>query len=235
MTSGFPTCQWEVKTTDPLWVYCGQTNPISHCGAGMVFAVNPPATGNTFAAFQSNAEAQDGPGASATASNPYGGAPGSTPTDAPAVASTITAVIDGPASTWTTTYVSVPGSPDATPNAVPSVWTVVVGGDGQLAFNPPRVGAAIGDIVSFQFHSKNHTATQSSFNSPCTELAAPLAGNTAVFDSGLYVFHFSPMSLFFQIFILFTSQPTLQRHWPIPHLQHHRYHHLSSVVLLPTG
>jgi plastocyanin len=86
--------------------------------------------------------------------------------------------------TWTTTYVSVPGSPDATPNAVPSVWTVVVGGDGQLAFNPPRVGAAIGDIVSFQFHSKNHTATQSSFNSPCTELAAPLAGNTAVFDSG---------------------------------------------------
>jgi len=43
--------------TTPLWFYCAQTVPKSHCAAGMVFAINPPATGNTFAAFQALAEA----------------------------------------------------------------------------------------------------------------------------------------------------------------------------------
>ncbi|KAJ6461648.1 hypothetical protein DFH09DRAFT_1011607, partial [Mycena vulgaris] len=37
----------------PLWFFCAQTG---HCAKGMVFAVNPPATGNkTFAAFQAAA------------------------------------------------------------------------------------------------------------------------------------------------------------------------------------
>ncbi len=47
--------------------------------------------------------------------------------------------------------------------------------------------AAPGDTVSFKFHPKNHTVTQSSFDAPCT----PLYGGT---DTGLYV-------LFIQIFL----------------------------------
>lgn len=80
---------------------------------------------------------------------------------------------------------------------------VQVGGttsDGKplLAYTPPTVAANIGDMVSFVLlvlhflmqkllvltvrcsHVKNHTATQSSFPSPCSHM---LGG----FDSGLYV------------------------------------------------
>ena len=37
-------------------MYCKQTNPKSHCNAGMVFAVNAPTSGNTFDAFLANAK-----------------------------------------------------------------------------------------------------------------------------------------------------------------------------------
>ncbi|KAF2229453.1 hypothetical protein EV356DRAFT_416250, partial [Viridothelium virens] len=30
-----------VQNTDPQWFLCKQTKPISHCHAGMVFAINP--------------------------------------------------------------------------------------------------------------------------------------------------------------------------------------------------
>lgn len=36
---------------------------------------------------------------------------------------------------------------------------------------------------SFEFHAKNHTATQSSFGSPCTYLAGP-SGEPIGLDSG---------------------------------------------------
>ncbi|KAJ7659549.1 hypothetical protein DFH06DRAFT_989394, partial [Mycena polygramma] len=40
-----------------------------------------------------------------------------------------------------------------------------------LTFSPPNITAAAGDTVTFQFLSKNHSVTQSSFASPCTSLA----------------------------------------------------------------
>jgi len=49
---------------------------------------------------------------------------------------------------------------------------VLVGFNSTLTFNPPAVTANVGDEVLFTFVSKNHSATQSSFGSPC----APLAG-----------------------------------------------------------
>lgn len=56
--------------------------------------------------------------------------------------------------------------------------TVTVGGAAAgLAFNPPQIAAAIGDMVIFTFLSNNHTATQSAFATPCE----PLAGGM---DSG---------------------------------------------------
>ncbi|EDR02304.1 uncharacterized protein LACBIDRAFT_169454, partial [Laccaria bicolor S238N-H82] len=44
---------------------------------------------------------------------------------------------------------------------------ITVGADGLLAYNPPNITAAIGDTVTFEFHPKNHTVTQSSFSDPC--------------------------------------------------------------------
>ncbi|KAF8337006.1 Cupredoxin [Cantharellus anzutake] len=48
------------KTDKPLWFYCRQKVPVSHCGKGMVFAINPPSRGNTFAAFKAKALATGG-------------------------------------------------------------------------------------------------------------------------------------------------------------------------------
>jgi hypothetical protein len=51
---------------------------------------------------------------------------------------------------------------------------------GRCADTPLFQSAAPGDTVSFKFHPKNHTVTQSSFDAPCT----PLYGGT---DTGLCV------------------------------------------------
>ncbi|KIM48795.1 hypothetical protein M413DRAFT_86148 [Hebeloma cylindrosporum] len=68
--------QWSItvdNATAPLWFFCAQTNPVSHCQKGMVFAVNPTAT-KTFAQFQANAM---GGNSSASASgSPSSGASG---------------------------------------------------------------------------------------------------------------------------------------------------------------
>jgi hypothetical protein len=57
---------------------------------------------------------------------------------------------------------------------------VLVGDNGALAFSPTSVTALAGDIVHFEFHSKNHTVTQSTFASPCTLQTTPKQG----IDSG---------------------------------------------------
>lgn len=57
-------------------------------------------------------------------------------------------------------------------------FTVLVGKGATNTFDPPSItGVQNGDTLSFQFQSKNHTATQSSFAKPCE----PLAGGV---DSG---------------------------------------------------
>ncbi|KAJ7446517.1 hypothetical protein B0H11DRAFT_1745985 [Mycena galericulata] len=68
----FPTWNLTINDTTPTWAYCGQTNPSSHCGAGMVFAINAVAPRN-FSAFQAIAEQLNG-----TATNPSSASPSST-------------------------------------------------------------------------------------------------------------------------------------------------------------
>ncbi|KAJ3478670.1 hypothetical protein NLI96_g9600 [Meripilus lineatus] len=58
---------------------------------------------------------------------------------------------------------------------------VKVGENAGLTFTPTEITAAAGDSVSFQFLSKNHTVTQSTFASPCANLTQ--ADGTVV-DSG---------------------------------------------------
>jgi len=170
----FPNWQVTVQDTKPMWFYCAQTG---HCPAGMVFAINPGAAGsaNSFAAFQNLAEA----GAASTST-----APSSYSTPPPQSWAVATATVTCSGSTWASTYTSYYGTPPPTFAPQPVNHLITVGANGQLAFNPPNITAALGDTVTFEFHQKNHTATQSSFNNPCVPLAATSTTGQIGFNTG---------------------------------------------------
>jgi plastocyanin len=204
-TDNLPTYTVNVVDTEPIWVYCAQAlrTPNSHCGAGMVFAINcgPDGAPNSFTNFKNSALAI---GASLKAAAPsstpstggyypppppaavtnayttaaYGGytippAPYGTP---------VTQAVTVGASSWMTTYTSYPNSPAPTPASLEGqVHKVIVGGPGTLAFNPPFVSALPRDTVVFEFHQKNHSVVQSSFDDPCRKISKD--GVTG-FDSG---------------------------------------------------
>lgn len=153
-----------VNDTNPIWVHCEQTG---HCGQGMVFAINPPSpetSNNTFAAFQLRAIEING-----TTS----GTPAISVSTPPAQTwATATATVSDATSTWVSTYTSYAGTPEPTfsPGG-PVTHNITVGVNGQLAFGPANITAAIGDIVEFTFLAKNHSVVQSSFLEPCTPLA----------------------------------------------------------------
>jgi plastocyanin len=183
-TDNFPTFTVTVNNTDPIWVYCAQAakTASSHCGAGMVFAINCGADGapNSFTNFKKAALAV---GASLSATQAYTTAAyGGVTIPAAPTPSPATKVITLGTETWTTTYNSYPNSPGPTPaSAQGTVHKVVVGGPGKLTFDPPRVDALPRDTVVFEFHQKNHTATQSTFDDPCRPFS--VSGATG-FDSG---------------------------------------------------
>jgi len=53
----FPSWSFTINNASaPLWFYCRQKTPVSHCQTGMVFAVNPTAE-KSFDAFQAAAKA----------------------------------------------------------------------------------------------------------------------------------------------------------------------------------
>ncbi|KII88409.1 hypothetical protein PLICRDRAFT_111045 [Plicaturopsis crispa FD-325 SS-3] len=175
-----PTFQVTVNDTKPIWVFCGQTG---HCGQGMVFSVNAPAdpAPNSFDAFQALAIAQNGT-SNATSTSASATSTFATP-PAQSVA-TVTATVTVGASTWTTTYASYAGTPPPTPAAQPVDHKITVGDNGQLAYSPANISAAIGDTVTFEFHPKNHTVTQSSFLKPCQPLADTSSTGQVGFASG---------------------------------------------------
>jgi plastocyanin len=200
-TDNLPTFTVTVNDTNPIWVYCSQgaNTPASHCGAGMVFAINCGLDGtpNSFTNFKKSALAV---GASLSAAAAAASPTASTPADtaAPAAwttaaygdytippaptATLVTQAITLGTASWTTTYASYPGSAAPTPNSADgTVHRVVVGGPGLLTFDPPTISAQPRDVVVFEFHQKNHTVTQSSFDDPCRKLNA---NGVTGFDSG---------------------------------------------------
>jgi plastocyanin len=152
----YETKSFYVTVTDdkPVWIHCEQTG---HCGMGMVFAINPPPDydPHSFAAFKALAIATNG-----TAPPP----PGYTCDD------------DG--TYWDDSYSSDDGS------YTPCDHQIIVGVDGQLAYGPPNITANVHDTVTFVFHPKNHTATQSSFENPCQPLADTSSTGEVGFNSG---------------------------------------------------
>ncbi|EPQ58329.1 Cupredoxin [Gloeophyllum trabeum ATCC 11539] len=175
-----PSFQVTVNDTNPVWVYCRQTG---HCGKGMVFAINAPADPNphSFSAFQQLALSING--TNTTSSSVSASASAYVTPPAPSEV-TVTATVTVASSTWTTTYASYDGTPPPTPAAQPQDHKITVGANGQLAFSPSNISAAIGDTVTFEFHPKNHTVTQSSFLAPCQPLADTSSIHQVGFDSG---------------------------------------------------
>lgn len=50
-------------------------------------------------------------------------------------------------------------------------FNVVVGGPGKLSYDPPTLaGLRKHDVIVFSFLERNHTVTESSFNTPCTKI-----------------------------------------------------------------
>lgn len=68
-----------------------------------------------------------------------------------------------------------------TTSSTHGVQTVTVGDNNALAFSPDSITAAVGSSIEFVFYPPIHSATQSSFESPC----APLANGTG-FWSGAF-------------------------------------------------
>ncbi|KAI5478860.1 Env9p [Pseudohyphozyma bogoriensis] len=89
-------------------------------------------------------------------------------------------------------------SKDCEPTKSSKIHTVIVGGDAGLVYTPNYVDAKVGDKVIFQFEPKNHTATQSSFDEPCTRLKDK-KGNVIGVSSG-----FEPVSNTTTVFPTFT-------------------------------
>ena len=75
-----------------------------------------------------------------------------------------------------------PGTGYLTP--IRKIVDVVVGANGTLAYDPPFVDASAGDEIRFNFVAKNHTATQSSFDQPCTSQIGPDGVSITGFDTG---------------------------------------------------
>jgi len=135
----------EQTASVPLWFYCKQKNPVSHCNKGMVFAVNPTAT-KTFAQFKENAINQPANATSGT----------------PCTTSTPSAT-GGPSTSGSSGSTGSTGST----NSTGTVHSILVGENNTLTFSPPSIQAVAGDTIKFTFLSKNHSATQSTFTNPC--------------------------------------------------------------------
>ncbi|KAJ6569362.1 Cupredoxin [Mycena capillaripes] len=187
VTALLPT--WTFTVADistPAWFHCEQ---VGHCGKGMVFAINAPADPDphSFTAFQNLAIQLNG---TDSTSAPPPSAPPPTSTDdssytTPPAQSweTATATITHDGSTWTSVYTSYDGTPSPTFAAQPMDHLIKVGADG-LSYTPSNISAAIGDTVTFEFHPKNHTVTQSSFLQPCKPLAETSTTGQVGFKSG---------------------------------------------------
>ncbi|KAK7755907.1 hypothetical protein SLS62_002194 [Diatrype stigma] len=62
--------------------------------------------------------------------------------------------------------------------AAAATHTVTVGGDAGLVFTPTELTANPGDMVIFSFEKQMHTATQSSFDTPCDPLEGGMDTDT---------------------------------------------------------
>jgi plastocyanin len=183
-----PTWRVTVKhTSAPIWAYCKNPGPPTHCSQGMVFAVNPDNSGShSFEAFQALAKLTGLAGMSNSSSE---NAETTTYATLPPPPSTVMVTVTATAasSTWTTTYASHEGNPPPTAAPHPVDHLITVGSTGALTFSPSNISASVGDSITFKFVSRNHTITRSSFGAPCQPLSDTTTDPNILadfFDSG---------------------------------------------------
>ncbi|KAJ7866125.1 hypothetical protein B0H13DRAFT_1636817, partial [Mycena leptocephala] len=143
--------------------------PVNECQRGMVFSINQaPNSAKSFAAFQ----------AAAVTSAAATGAASATPSAAAkSSGSDILSFADFQANAEADVLPAKTGA--ATASAAPASATsaasnilVLVGANNSDIFSPSNISAKVGDVVTFQFVSKNHSVTQTSFAKPCSALLA---------------------------------------------------------------
>lgn len=76
------------------------------------------------------------------------------------------------------------------------LFQITVGGPAGFVYTPDTIQAAVGDMVKFNFMSKNHTVTQSSFAKPCVKMAS---GHDSGFMANLDNTMSPPPSFLFQV------------------------------------
>ena len=111
---------------------------------------------------------------------------------------------------------------------------IIVGGTDILTFQPANITAQPGDTITFEFHQKNHTATQSSFAAPCQKLSSTSTSGQVGFDSGLYVV-VSFCSYASRSLTYFSRQHACRhkRH-RVPYIHHPGERHYSDLGILPS-
>ncbi|KAJ7122568.1 hypothetical protein C8R43DRAFT_1112030 [Mycena crocata] len=191
----FPTFQIKINDTKPIWGYCGQQGPPVHCTKGMVFSINAVESGpNNFDAFRDRAEK---PGSGYSYGDDKSYAQDNTKTyghvDTYTDSKGYTYYGADQTSTYANTYYTTTASKATSTSApyytaAPVNHIIQVGlnktGGADLTYNPSNISAAVGDTVTFEFHPKNHTVTQSSFSNPCKPLAETSTTGQVGFKSG---------------------------------------------------
>ncbi|KAJ2984275.1 hypothetical protein NUW58_g6108 [Xylaria curta] len=103
--------------------------------------------------------------------NPGAGAGTTTIEKAVTVTQTVTAGI----ADTTVGTATIPAGATGTVAGPGATHSVQVGGSAGLAYSPPEIKAAVGDMVVFTFMAANHTVTQSTFAAPCDPMPGGMA------------------------------------------------------------
>ncbi|KAF6755829.1 Cupredoxin [Ephemerocybe angulata] len=69
-----------------------------------------------------------------------------------------------------------------------ATFTVTVGNNASLLYEPSSVTAKAGDVIEFEFTSKNHTVTQSTFDKPCVAKADGVNSGFQLVPAGTTIF-----------------------------------------------
>ncbi|KAI9675712.1 MAG: hypothetical protein M1817_001079 [Caeruleum heppii] len=133
-----------ITDTRPTWFYCKQALPVSHCGKGMVFGINPA---GRMDAFIRNAEMQNGTGS---------------------------AMGSGASGFLVPTGTGSPAATGTSGVAVTTVTVGLDRGRTLRFDPPFLQNKQKGEVIHFDFRFKNHTVTESSLNNPCKKLPGTL-------------------------------------------------------------
>lgn len=85
--------------------------------------------------------------------------------------------------------------------------------NGSLKYFPDTVHANAGEVVQFQFHPKNHTVTESSFDAPCKVMTTSLSSMTSADQNRLRMHRLQHPNV--QVSALASSQSLAQK-TPLP-------------------